>query len=41
MKYFALALVFVASAAATELNNDNFFSETDGKTVFLKFFAPK
>lgn len=33
-------LAFAASASAIELTPDNFDSLTDGKTVFLKFFAP-
>jgi protein disulfide-isomerase-like protein len=41
MKQSALFLAFfAASSSAIELTPDNFFSETDGKTVFLKFFAP-
>jgi hypothetical protein len=38
---FFLALVAAASSAtAIELNTDNFHEVTDGKTVFIKFFAP-
>jgi hypothetical protein len=40
---FALTLAFSASAAAYEvisLTPDNYDEMTDGKTVFLKFFAP-
>ena len=34
-------LLAVASyASAIELTPDNYLSETDGKTVFLKYFAP-
>jgi len=35
--FLALA---AASSAAIELTPDNFHKETDGKTVFIKFFAP-
>ena len=30
----------VASSTAIELSPDNFYNKTDGKTVFIKFFAP-
>lgn len=36
---FFLALA-AASSSAMELTPENFAAETDGKTVFLKFFAP-
>mmetsp|Transcript_191 Transcript_191/g.439 ORF Transcript_191/g.439 Transcript_191/m.439 type:complete len:219 (+) Transcript_191:139-795(+) len=36
----ALFLALAVSVSAIELTPDNFDSETDGKTVFLKFFAP-
>jgi len=37
----AFFLAFAAaSSAAIELTPDNFQKETDGKTVFIKFFAP-
>jgi hypothetical protein len=36
---FFLALA-AASSAATELTPNNFYNETDGKAVFIKFFAP-
>jgi len=36
---FFLALA-AASSAAIELTPDNFYEATDGKTVFIKFFAP-
>jgi hypothetical protein len=36
-----LALVAAASSAsAIELTTENFNDVTDGKTVFIKFFAP-
>mmetsp|Transcript_16286 Transcript_16286/g.34472 ORF Transcript_16286/g.34472 Transcript_16286/m.34472 type:complete len:129 (-) Transcript_16286:269-655(-) len=37
---FLLALSSALSTTAIELTPDNFDSVTDGKTVFLKFFAP-
>ncbi len=38
---FFLALVAASSSAAPiELTTDNFHEVTDGKTVFIKFFAP-
>ena len=41
MKQAAFFLALAASSAsAIELTPDNFAAETDGKTVFLKFFAP-
>jgi hypothetical protein len=36
--YF-LALA-ATSTAAIELTPETFYKETDGKTVFIKFFAP-
>jgi hypothetical protein len=44
MKFsLALTLAFAASAAAAgvpSLTPDNYDELTDGKTVFIKFFAP-
>lgn len=37
---FFLALALAGSASAMELTPNNYAAETDGKTVFLKFFAP-
>ena len=33
-------VLLAASSAAIELTPNNFYNETDGKTVFIKFFAP-
>ena len=33
-------VLLTAPSAAIELTPDNFYNETDGKTVFIKFFAP-
>lgn len=40
MKLAAFLLAVASSTSALELTPDNFAAETDGKTVFLKFFAP-
>mmetsp|Transcript_28496 Transcript_28496/g.60135 ORF Transcript_28496/g.60135 Transcript_28496/m.60135 type:complete len:219 (+) Transcript_28496:98-754(+) len=40
IRQLAFFTAIVASSAAVELTPENYFSETDGKTVFLKFFAP-
>jgi len=43
MKFFLLTLASLtagASAAVLSLTPDNFAASTEGKTVFLKFFAP-
>lgn len=40
IRQFAFFLALAASSSAKELTPENFFAETDGKTVFLKFFAP-
>ena len=36
----SLALLTPCHSAATKLTTDTFFSETAGKTVFIKFVAP-
>jgi hypothetical protein len=33
-------VLLAASSAAIKLTPDNFYNETDGKTVFIKFFVP-
>ena len=40
IKQLAFFLALAGSASAMELTPDNYAAETDGKTVFLKFFAP-
>lgn len=42
LKWFVIpALSFqITSAAVLQLNDENFKAKTDGKTVFLKMFAP-
>jgi len=35
-----LTLISAVSASVTSLTPDNFDSETAGKSVFIKFFAP-
>mmetsp|Transcript_32875 Transcript_32875/g.59292 ORF Transcript_32875/g.59292 Transcript_32875/m.59292 type:complete len:218 (-) Transcript_32875:290-943(-) len=40
IKQLAFFLALAASTSAIELSPDNFSELTDGKTVFLKFFAP-
>lgn len=41
MKQAAFFLALAASSAsAIELTPENYAAETDGKSVFLKFFAP-
>lgn len=40
IKQLAFFLALVASSSAMELTSETFASATDGKTVFLKFFAP-
>lgn len=40
IKQIAFCIALAASSSAIELTPDNYFEETDGKTVFLKFFAP-
>ncbi|KAL7527664.1 hypothetical protein ACHAXR_002065 [Thalassiosira sp. AJA248-18] len=40
IKQLAFFLALAASSSAIELTPDNYSSETEGKTVFLKFFAP-
>jgi hypothetical protein len=41
MKFAALSSILLAStASAIELSPSNYETETAGKTVFLKFFAP-
>ena len=34
------SVLLAASSAAIKLTPNNFYNETDGKTVFIKFFAP-
>ena len=34
------ALAAASQSSAIELTPDNYDTETEGKTVFLKFFAP-
>ena len=38
--FVSLAVLSAASANAIELTPDTFDAVTDGKTVFIKFFAP-
>ena len=38
--FLSLAVLSAASANAIELTPDTFDAVTDGKTVFIKFFAP-
>ena len=40
MKQLALFLALGSTALALELTPDNWDAETEGKTVFIKFFAP-
>mmetsp|Transcript_24208 Transcript_24208/g.43632 ORF Transcript_24208/g.43632 Transcript_24208/m.43632 type:complete len:80 (+) Transcript_24208:3-242(+) len=40
MKKCALLLALASSASAVDLTPDNYETETAGKSVFLKFFAP-
>lgn len=40
IKQLAFFLALAGSASAIELTPDNYSAETDGKSVFLKFFAP-
>ena len=45
MKFSLLTAILIASSAAVsvnglELSPSNYETETSGKTVFLKFFAP-
>jgi len=40
MKQAAFFIALAASASAKELTPENYVAETDGKSVFLKFFAP-
>jgi hypothetical protein len=41
MKIFTIAFLgLMANVAAIELTADNYATETDGKTVLIKFFAP-
>jgi hypothetical protein len=40
MKQAAFFIALAASASAKELTPENYAAETDGKSVFLKFFAP-
>ena len=38
--FLSLAVLSAASANSIELTPDTFNAVTDGKTVFIKFFAP-
>jgi hypothetical protein len=40
LRQITFFLALAASSLAIELTPENYASVTDGKTVFLKFFAP-
>jgi len=40
MRSIVILALAVSAASALELTNDNWESETAGKTVFIKFLAP-
>lgn len=40
LSILALAAASASAAAVPSLTPDNYDSMTDGKTVFIKFFAP-